>query len=1010
MSRILSRSFLGRCVLSLLALAPLAFAQQIRLITDLRGPSSMLPGTASAQLSGFRKPGQYGVTGLSPFAGGLFGYAKLKGTAQLVRIDAKTGAYQTLGVHARDSLDSGTVVGSRLFFFADLLGLGKQLFVSDGTAAGTKRVGDFAAKLHYPRYRDPAAVGGKLLFVVSATGTGDEIYVSDGTLAGTKPLQSRPGQLFHNPRSLLSSADQRWVVFSATKSSYPYDPDLWITDGTLSGTRMLFDAKPGYGAVIPHCRLGKKIIFQARDSKAGALWSTDGTKAGTQRLSSSTGPVLSGASEFYVDESAGKAYFSGSTGTYGSEPWVTDGTLAGTRLFADVANGFRSSSPRHLLFAHGKLWFQGEVQAGAELYVSDGTAQGTKMLRDIAAGVSSSIPSELVPIDGGRILFRAQTRSSGSELYVSDGTTQGTKMVKELWPGRTNGCLGGLYSLGKQAVFIGNDQKDGQELWISDGSAAGTRLYANVNQVPRTRSLGSRPSNFARFGRYTVFNADDGVHGRWLWISDGTAQGTRLLGDPKKKKGPSDPADFCVLGDQLLFSARTNYRRQLWISDGTSRGTRPLRVSQHSYYGLDPKDLTRVGNRVYFSADDGVHGREIWVSDGTAKGTRLAIDLVKGAASSQPKHFFEFNGELGFVAESRGPRYPYGIEPMLSDGTLAGTRILCDIEPGGLSSRVQDVEVGGGRVWLLAHTLLQGLEIWVSDGTPAGTKCIDLDSGPSYRNKSQLRFLGGKLYFAQFVGSNTNDPEEIWVSDGTLAGTKKYADFPDTTRSYSPRNFTVLGSRHLLMTALDYEHGKEFWRLDGKRPQALFAETGPAGQSAWPSNGFQGLEPAKQPFCLSRDGLVFAGSWYDPQKTIGALGSEPWLLSYGAMSLAEGFGYAAPGQALPTLASTDPVLGQQVTLSGKHAPKTSPAAVLLLGVPHATQLRLAPEAFSLVDLKGFWWIESAFVPSATWQRKIALPNDRSLSGLSLALQCYFAGVATPLGIGMSNGVFWRLGL
>ena len=75
------------------------------------------------------------------------------------------------------------------------------------------------------------------------------------------------------------------------------------------------------------------------------------------------------------------------------------------------------------------------------------------------------------------------------------------------------------------------DPLRGTELWVSDLTAEGTRLAADINTALQGFASSS-PSVFAALdvGR-AVFSADDGVHGREAWASDGTPEGTRLIAD-----------------------------------------------------------------------------------------------------------------------------------------------------------------------------------------------------------------------------------------------------------------------------------------------------------------------------------------------------------------------------------------------------------------------------------------------------------------------------------------------
>ena len=126
----------------------------------------------------------------------------------------------------------------------------------------------------------------------------------------------------------------------------------------------------------------------------------------------------------------------------------------------------------------------------------------------------------------------------------------------------------------------------GAELWRSDGTAAGTSMVLDLN--PNTSPFGALSGlhELARLGSMLLMTADDGSHGRELWISDGTAAGTAMLVD---------------------------------IRPGTA--------------GSEPDHFVAVGSTMFFTASDGVHGRELWRTDGTAAGTSMVADLQTGAPS-----------------------------------------------------------------------------------------------------------------------------------------------------------------------------------------------------------------------------------------------------------------------------------------------------------------------------------------------------------------------------------------
>ena len=158
-------------------------------------------------------------------------------------------------------------------------------------------------------------------------------------------------------------------------------------------------------------------------------------------------------------------------------------------------------------------------------------------------------------------------------------------------------------------------------------------------------------------------------------------------GFPKKGSRPDLYNDFFmpIKGDKVFFFAKTNgdpYEEQPYISDGTSAGTILLNkdiytalTRSHTY---DPKN-----GLVYFAARKDVQisskaDTELWVSDGTVAGTKMVKDIEPGTESSEPKNLTVANGLVYFICDYGSPS-KRGL--WVSNGTDAGTIQLSDKIP-----------------------------------------------------------------------------------------------------------------------------------------------------------------------------------------------------------------------------------------------------------------------------------------------------------------------------------------
>ena len=50
--------------------------------------------------------------------------------------------------------------------------------------------------------------------------------------------------------------------------------------------------------------------------------------------------------------------------------------------------------------------------------------------------------------------------------------------------------------------------------------------------------------------------------------------------------------------------------------------------------GVNPSELTAVNGQIVFAAEGNVYGRELWRSDGTKNGTKLLLDINPGGLDS----------------------------------------------------------------------------------------------------------------------------------------------------------------------------------------------------------------------------------------------------------------------------------------------------------------------------------------------------------------------------------------
>lgn len=91
-------------------------------------------------------------------------------------------------------------------------------------------------------------------------------------------------------------------------------------------------------------------------------------------------------------------------------------------------------------------------------------------------------------------------------------------------------------------------------LRASPALAGGNQPYI-VKDI-RPGWMGSGPTSMHKIGDRLFFNADDGVHGQELWVSDGSGQGTYMVLDLVPGSDGSVPQWFMEIRDRHPYWGR----------------------------------------------------------------------------------------------------------------------------------------------------------------------------------------------------------------------------------------------------------------------------------------------------------------------------------------------------------------------------------------------------------------------------------------------------------------------
>lgn len=325
------------------------------------------------------------------------------------------------------------------YFFADDGKVGRELWRSDGTAAGTTLVKDLTPGAAGTEVWEMIEVGGRAMFIVKGPGAMDdspqvrnwqgvyEVWVTDGTKAGTIRLARYEDVSAVQDLTAFGDGRAAWSVLDPSPTAGPnLDGWLYTTDGTVAGTS-LAAAFPEH-TVWSLMPAGDRLVFTIDFQE---VWSTDGTPGGLLNLSNvmDSGPYGSNLDTYTMQEVAGGVVIlSRGQGTV----WFTDGTAAGTRATRwDSREHFDTSA-----VSGGKFYFVGVTSApnGTDiikrLYVVDPVA-GTQPVQLFRTGGDGSDNHFTLRPLGDRLVFQnAESGDFGeSQTWVTDGTPAGTFML-----------------------------------------------------------------------------------------------------------------------------------------------------------------------------------------------------------------------------------------------------------------------------------------------------------------------------------------------------------------------------------------------------------------------------------------------------------------------------------------------------------------------------------------------------------------------------------------------------
>ncbi len=358
-----------------------------------------------------------------------------------------------------------TVLGDVVIFGTSNGESGTALWVTDGTEEGTRLLQEFGFELNEsgstidssPRHF--INVGEVVLF--SAHG---HLWVTDGTEDGTLLLR----QNVSSPN--IGFPPQNYVIID-NQIIFRHADTIIVSDGTVNGTVEILDEirfpdSPVF-VDVAFVAINDKAVFSGRrfidEQEISGLWITDGTIEGTSLLFQ-----VRGFFDFTILASNGsQIIFS----DIFQNVYVTDGTEEGTTTVIQGAstvfvNRFHFEVEVSVDNKFIINYFKNEF--GTESYITDGTVEGTVRL-DIPDQNTESSRIETIEVEGDNLFFTASDDFFTSTIFAYSESLNLERILPIEFDDLSLNDPEDLSFLGNKVIFSGR---------VKDGSDSVLGLYS----------------------------------------------------------------------------------------------------------------------------------------------------------------------------------------------------------------------------------------------------------------------------------------------------------------------------------------------------------------------------------------------------------------------------------------------------------------------------------------------------------------------------------------------------
>ena len=396
--------------------------------------------------------------------------------------------------------------------------------------------------------------------------------------------------------------------------------------------------------------------------------------------------------------------------------------------------------------------------------------------------------------------------------------------------GLTTNCDSMAWMVEQQRLLsAGVNGMDGCEIWVSEGTEASTQLLVDIN--PTGDSLPGLYLGLISlqtpYGERVFFDADDGINGRQLWVSDATVNGTLPVDESGDTVSVSSSSKAVAWAQGIVVKSGND--DMLW-SDGVAVEN----VFEHpSFTALQQQDLaTETLGMTTFATEMLVsNSTHLWFSAKSENNIEPNLLTVGAQFQSWDLH------PTGASQPNAPLIHENGIV-VAADG-VNGRQLVQLFEQGNHNwlTNLQHQGTGNPTTNVAQHLGIHQVgEILVFDALTSGVDpqvwAHNLSSGSTQILSTTIVAPGdwaGGIVHQQRVWFDCVAPNvahEICSSDGTVSGTQVETDLRAGMASSNILAFTS-HQEHLFVLASGQvdgiESGSSLWHLqDGKQPSLAY--------------------------------------------------------------------------------------------------------------------------------------------------------------------------------------------